>query len=104
MPLEIGNVAPNIDLPGDAGQIYRLSDYKGKKVVLYFYPKDDTSGCTLEACHFRDHLRDLNALNAVVLGISRDTPKSHDKFKEKHNLTFPLLSDEDGVVCALYGT
>lgn len=104
MSLEIGNTAPNVELPGDAGQFYRLSDYLGKKVVLYFYPKDDTSGCTAEACDFRDSLRDFNHINAVVLGISRDKPKTHDKFKEKYGLTFPLLSDEDGVVCNLYET
>jgi peroxiredoxin Q/BCP len=104
MALDIGNTAPNVELPGDAGQFYRLSDYHGKKVVLYFYPKDDTSGCTAEACDFRDRLRDFNILNAIVFGISRDKPKSHDKFKEKYGLTFPLLSDEDGAVCAAYET
>ena len=104
MVLEIGGIAPNVELPGDAGQFYRLSEYQGKAVVLYFYPKDDTSGCTAEACDFRDCLRDFNSLNAVVLGISRDKPKTHDKFKEKYGLTFPLLSDEDGSVCAAYGT
>lgn len=97
-------MAPNIELPGDAGQFYKLSDYEGKKVVLYFYPKDDTSGCTTESCDFRDRLRDFNLLNVVVLGISRDSPESHDKFKEKYGLTFPLLSDEEGTVCAEYGT
>jgi peroxiredoxin Q/BCP len=102
--LEVGSIAPNVELPGDAGQFYRLSDYQGKKVVLYFYPKDNTSGCTVEACDFRDRLRDFNLLNAVVLGISRDKPKTHDKFKEKHKLSFPLLSDEDGSVCNLYET
>jgi peroxiredoxin Q/BCP len=104
LSLKIGNTAPDVELPGDAGQFYKLSDYQGKKVVLYFYPKDDTSGCTTEACDFRDRLRDFNVLNAVVLAISRDKPKTHDKFKEKYGLTFPLLSDEDGVVCELYGT
>jgi len=102
--LETGSPAPSVELPGDSGQLYRLSDYSGKKVVLYFYPKDDTSGCTTEACDFRDRLRDFSTLGTVVLGISRDTPKSHDKFKEKYTLTFPLLSDEDGAVCRLYGT
>lgn len=104
MGLEIGSLAPNIELPGDAGQFYKLSDYRGQKVVLYFYPKDDTSGCTAEACDFRDHLSAFNSLNAIVLGISRDTPKSHDKFKNKYGLTFPLLSDEDGRICQAYGT
>ncbi len=104
MALEVGNRAPNVELPGDAGQSYRLSDYLGKKVILYFYPKDDTSGCTAEACDFRDCLRDFNNLNAVVFGVSRDKPKTHDKFKEKYGLTFPLLSDEDSAVCTAYGT
>lgn len=104
MVLEIGGIAPNVELPGDAGRFCRLSEYRGKAVVLYFYPKDDTSGCTAEACDFRDCLRDFNSLNAVVLGISRDKPKTHDKFKEKYGLTFPLLSDEDGTVCSAYGT
>ena len=104
MSLEIGSTAPNIDLPGDTGQVYKLSDVEGKKVVLYFYPKDDTSGCTTEACDFRDRLRDFNLLNVIVLGISRDSPKTHDKFKAKYGLTFPLLSDEEGVVCSEYGT
>lgn len=102
--LETGSIAPPVDLPGDAGQFYRLSDYRGQKVVLYFYPKDDTSGCTAEACDFHERLGDFHNLGAVVLGISRDTPKSHDKFKEKYKLSFPLLSDEDGSVCQLYGT
>lgn len=104
MSLEIGSAAPPVELPGDAGQFYRLSDYRDQKVVLYFYPKDDTSGCTAQACDFRDRLEGFNSLGAVVLGISRDTPKSHDKFREKYKLTFPLLSDEDGAVCRLYGT
>jgi peroxiredoxin Q/BCP len=104
MPLEIGSTAPRVELPGDAGQFYKLSDYEGKKVVLYFYPKDDTSGCTAEACDFRDRLRDFNIMNAVVLGISRDNLKSHEKFKKKYELTFPLLSDEDGAVCSAYET
>lgn len=104
MPLKVGKTAPNIELPGDTGQFYKLSDYLGKKVVLYFYPKDDTSGCTTESCDFRDRIRDFNLLNVVVLGISKDSPKSHDKFKEKYSLNFPLLSDEEGDVCAAYGT
>jgi peroxiredoxin Q/BCP len=104
VPLEVGSVAPNVELPGDTGQFYRLSDYQGKKVVLYFYPKDNTSGCTTEACDFRDRLRDFNLMNAIILGISRDKPSTHDKFKEKYALTFPLLSDEDGTVCNLYET
>ena len=104
MPLEIGSSAPNVELPGDARQFYKLSDYLGQKVILYFYPKDDTSGCTTEACGFRDQLQDFNNLNTAVFGISRDSPQSHDKFKSKYKLTFPLLSDVDGVACTAYGT
>ncbi len=104
MSIDIGDNAPNVELPGDAGQFYKLSNFKGKKVILFFYPKDDTSGCTAEACAFRDHLNAFNTINAIVLGISRDSPKSHDKFKIKYGLTFPLLSDEEGTVCEAYGT
>jgi peroxiredoxin Q/BCP len=102
--LENGSLAPNVELPGDAGQFYNLATYRGQKVILYFYPKDDTSGCTAQACAFRDQLQDFNNLNAAVFGISRDTPHAHDKFKSKYKLTFPLLSDVDGIVCAAYGT
>jgi thioredoxin-dependent peroxiredoxin len=102
--LENGSLAPNVELPGDAGQFYNLSDYRGQKVILYFYPKDNTSGCTAQACGFQDQLEDFNNLSTVVFGISRDTPQSHDKFKSKYKLTFPLLSDVDGVACAAYGT
>ena len=104
MLLENGSLAPNVELPGDAGQFYNLNDYRGQKIILYFYPKDDTSGCTAQACAFRDQLEDFNNLDVAVFGISRDTPQSHDKFKSKYKLTFPLLSDVDGVVCAAYGT
>jgi peroxiredoxin Q/BCP len=105
--LEIGSLAPNFDLPGDGlgqpGQVFKLSDYQGKKVVLYFYPKDNTSGCTAEACHFQDSLRAFNGAKAVVFGISGDSLKSHQKFREKYGLTFPLLSDEQKTVCMAYG-
>lgn len=104
MALDIGSIAPNFELPGDSGQLYQLSDYQGKKIVLYFYPKDNTSGCTTEACDFRDRLRDFNLINAVIFGISKDKPKTHEKFKAKYGLNFPLLSDEDGSVCNLYET
>jgi peroxiredoxin Q/BCP len=100
--LEVGNIAPYFELPGDNGQLHNLAQYQGKKVVLYFYPKDNTSGCTTEACDFRDRQRDFNLLNAVILGVSRDKPITHEKFKAKYKLTFPLLSDEDGSVCNLY--
>jgi peroxiredoxin Q/BCP len=77
---------------------------RGKTVVLYFYPKDDTSGCTAEACAFRDALSDFSKAKAAVIGISRDSVASHDKFKTKYELTFPIASDADGKVCEAYGT
>ena len=104
MPLKIGDPAPSIELPGDGGQYCTLDQYRGQKIIVYFYPKDDTPGCTTEACEFRDQLRAFNQINAFVLGISRDSLKSHDKFKAKYGLTFPLLSDEEGVVCQAYET
>ena len=87
---------------GSDGKEHKLSDYKGKKVILYFYPKDNTPGCTTEACNFRDNINTITNLNAIVLGISKDTLKSHNKFIEKFNLPFILLSDEDKLVCHLY--
>ena len=104
MSLEIGDNAPSFDLPADGGGKVSLKDLKGKKVVLYFYPKDDTSGCAAEACAFRDSLPDFSKVKAAVIGISRDSVASHDKFKKKFGLTFPLASDEDGKVCEAYGT
>ena len=100
--MEIGNLAPDFTLMGSDGKEHKLSDYKGKKVVLYFYPKDNTPGCTTEACDFRDNIHQIANLNAVVLGISKDNLNSHNKFREKFNLPFILLSDEDKVVCNLY--
>src|SRR5690606_15918410 len=82
---------------------HRLEDYAGKWVVLYFYPKDDTPGCTTEACNFRDDIYEIKALGAEVVGISLDTAESHAHFAEKHGLPFPLLSDADGVVAEKYG-
>jgi peroxiredoxin Q/BCP len=104
MSLEIGDKAPSFTLPADGGGKVALKDLKGKKVVLYFYPKDDTSGCTAEACAFRDNLPDFSKVKAAIVGISRDPVASHDKFKTKYKLTFPLVSDEDGKVCEAYGT
>lgn len=88
----------NFSLPDENGAIHNLSDYKGKWVVLYFYPKDDTPGCTKEACSFRDSIADLTSMGTVVMGVSRDNQQSHIKFKEKYHLNFPLLSDIDGKV------
>jgi len=102
--VSIGSVAPEVELPGDSGQLYKLSDYQGKKIILYFYPKDNTSGCTKEACDFRDHLKAFSGMNMAILAISRDSIKSHENFKAKYDLNFPLLSDIDGRVCSAYGT
>jgi len=101
--LEEGTKAPDFTLPADGGGEVTLSDYRGKKVVLYFYPKDNTSGCTTEACNFRDDYSELVAAGAVVLGVSPDTIKSHDSFKLKYSLPFALLSDPDHQVAELYG-
>lgn len=102
MEIKEGSLAPEFSLIGSDGKEHKLSDYIGKKVVLYFYPKDNTAGCSKEACLFRDNIKIVTDLNAVVLGISRDSLKSHDKFIEKLNLPFVLLSDEEEKVCRLY--
>ena len=98
-----GTLAPDFTLTDDQGTEVSLSDFRGKKVVLYFYPKDDTPGCTTEACEFRDGHTSILAKGAVVLGISPDTVKSHQGFKLKYNLPFHLLSDPDHQVAELYG-
>jgi peroxiredoxin Q/BCP len=103
MSVEVGSKAPDFTLPADGGGKVSLKALKGKTVVLYFYPKDDTSGCTAEACAFRDSLPDFSKLKAEVIGVSRDSVASHDKFKKKYRLPFPLASDEDGKVCQAYG-
>ena len=101
--LKVGQKAPDFTLMNDAGQKVKLSDYKGKKVVLYFYPKDDTPGCTTEACNFRDGLDDLRKRGAVVLGVSADSVESHKKFKNKFELNFPLLADPEKKMIENYG-
>ncbi len=99
-----GTMAPSFKLKSDDGKTYSLSDYNGKKeVVLYFYPKDDTPGCTKEACSFRDNLSSLNKAGVQVLGVSMDDVDSHGKFREKYSLNFPLLADTDGKVSKEYG-
>jgi peroxiredoxin Q/BCP len=103
MPLESGIPAPEISLPDEAGTIRNLSDYRGRAVVLYFYPKDDTPGCTTEACNFRDDYSAYVAADVIILGVSPDQPKTHNKFKEKYSLPFPLLADEGHTVCDRYG-
>jgi peroxiredoxin Q/BCP len=101
--LQIGDMAPDFALPSDTGEMVRRSDLLGKRVVLYFYPKDDTSGCTTQACGFRDAYPVIEEKNAVVLGVSPDGVKSHQKFKTKHNLPFTLLVDEDHSAAEAYG-
>jgi peroxiredoxin Q/BCP len=98
-----GQAAPEFTLPATGGSTVSLSAYRGKKVILYFYSKDNTAGCTDEAREFREAYTDFLAAGAVILGISRDSLSTHEKFSAKHELPFPLLSDTDGMVCRLYG-
>lgn len=102
--LATGDKAPEITLPRDGGTSLSLSDFAGQKVVLYFYPKDDTPGCTTEAIGFTEMATEFAAAGAVVLGVSKDPVKKHDKFVAKYDLGIALLSDEDGDVCERYGT
>ncbi|MCC6209260.1 MAG: peroxiredoxin [Gammaproteobacteria bacterium] len=99
-----GQPAPPFQLPDQSGEMHSLSDYRGRWVVLYFYPKDDTPGCTEEACRFRDDILRLDEMGAQVLGASLDDRDSHARFADKHNLQFPLLSDTSGAVVASYGS
>ena len=101
--LKVGDKAPDFTLPADSGGKVSLSQLKGKSVVLYFYPKDDTSGCTAEAIAFTQNAKALKAAGAVVLGVSKDSPASHDKFKSKHDLALTLASDEDTKLAQAYG-
>jgi len=101
--LKTGQAAPNFSLPGLLGKITALADFKGKKLLIYFYPKDDTPGCTKQACALNDNLKQLNKLSVDVVGVSKDTVTSHEKFAKKFNLKFPLLSDKDGDMCERYG-
>jgi len=101
--LVVGTEAPSFTLPDEEGNLHSLSDFKGKWVVLYFYPKDNTPGCTTEACSVRDVYDALLAQGAVVIGISKDSPQSHKKFKQKYNLPFYLLSDESTQTMQTYG-
>jgi peroxiredoxin Q/BCP len=103
MSLKIGDPAPEFTLPTDGDGTVSLAALRGKKVVLYFYPKDDTSGCTKEACSFRDALPDFSKLTATVIGVSKDSVRAHDKFKTKYGLRFILASDENADTCEKYG-
>jgi peroxiredoxin Q/BCP len=101
--LSIGDPAPDFVLPSDSGKAVRLSEFRGKRVILYFYPKDNTTGCTAQACGFRDHYPQIEEKNAVVLGVSPDDIESHRKFKTKYNLPFLLLADTEHHVAQAYG-
>ncbi|PIR76552.1 MAG: thioredoxin-dependent thiol peroxidase [Candidatus Magasanikbacteria bacterium CG10_big_fil_rev_8_21_14_0_10_42_10] len=101
--LKKNSPAPPFSLTDQNGDTHSLKDYAGKKVLLYFYPKDDTPGCTTEACNFRDRLNELKDNGVQVLGVSKDSVASHKKFAEKFQLNFPLLADEDGTVVEAYG-
>lgn len=101
--LKLGDKAPTFSLPDQDGKTHSLKDYTGKKVLLYFYPKDDTPGCTTEACNFRDGYQEFQDMGLVILGVSADDVKSHKKFAEKFKLPFPLLADESKEVCEAYG-
>ena len=101
--LQIGDKAPNFKLPTDGDGKIALSDFKGQKVVVYFYPKDDTPGCTKESCGFSDALKKFEKLNTAIIGISKDSVAKHDKFKAKYKLKFPLASDENSDTCENYG-
>lgn len=102
--LSPGSIAPSFNLPNDSGKMVSLATFKGSWLLIYFYPKDDTPGCTKEACAFRDHFPLYENIGIAVVGISKDTPESHRKFKEKYNLPFELLSDTDGRVSLAYGS
>ena len=103
MPISANQPAPDFSLPDETGTLRKLSEFRGKPVVLYFYPKDDTPGCTTEACNFRDEYHVYAENGVVVLGVSPDDAKSHTKFKEKYHLPFTLLADEGHKICELYG-
>ncbi|HLB41255.1 MAG TPA: thioredoxin-dependent thiol peroxidase [Gammaproteobacteria bacterium] len=103
MSLKIGDIAPDFSLPTDQEKVIKLSNLRGKKVVLYFYPKDNTPGCTKEACDFRDYFTKFKAKGVEIFGISKDNAKSHIKFKEKYSLPFTLLVDAKADVCQHYG-
>ena len=102
MPLEIGSVAPTFTLPTDGGGTLSLTSLNGKKIVLYFYPKDMTPRCISESEEFRDQSTKFEAVNTIIVGVSKDSVKRHDKFKAKYQLPFTLISDEEGVLCEAY--
>lgn len=101
--ITIGQPVPEFEIASTGGKVVKLSDLKGKKLVLYFYPKDSTPGCTLEGQHFRDHYAEFQNLNTEILGVSRDSVKKHEGFKSKQSFPFDLLSDQDELLCTLFG-
>ena len=101
--INIGDQAPDFLIPTDGGNTISLKEFKGNKVILYFYPKDMTPGCTNEACSFRDAYMDFSMIDAKIIGVSKDSVERHNKFKEKYELPFILGSDEEGEVCNAYG-
>lgn len=103
MTLTIGDKAPDFTLYSDENQQVSLKDFQGKKILLYFYPKDNTPGCNKEACGFRDNIAHFSDKNVVILGVSKDSPSRHQQFKTKFSLPFTLLSDESGDICEAYG-
>ena len=103
MELKVGDAAPDFTALGSEGEEISLRDFRGRKLVLYFYPKDDTPGCTAQACSLRDHNKEIAALGAAVLGVSTQNQQSHQRFRDKYRLNFPLLADTDGRVAQAYG-
>ena len=103
MPLDIGDTLPDMTFATDGRGEISTASLRGRNLILYFYPKDNTSGCTAEACDFRDAAADFRTVNATVIGVSKDSVRKHDNFKAKNNLPFILLSDEDGTLCELFG-
>lgn len=101
--LNINDKAPMFDMPTNNGKNISLSALSGKNIVLYFYPKDDTPGCTAQSQNFRDRLKEFEKLDTVIIGVSKDSVKSHEKFAEKYNINFPLASDENSKTCEDYG-
>jgi len=101
--IEVGDLAPDFSLLSDSGEVVRLSELRGTRVILFFYPKDDTSGCTKEACGFRDAMPSIQERGATVLGVSPDPVRSHERFRDKYGLNFPLLADEEHRVADAYG-
>jgi peroxiredoxin Q/BCP len=104
MSISEGDKAPTFTLEADGESVINLKNFRGKTVVLYFYPKDSTPGCTKEACDFRDHIQAFTKRNITIIGVSKDSIKRHDNFKAKYELPFTLVSDNDNKVCEMYGT